>query len=198
MPHVTLIAKLKQALFSIEMSDKIEALNNRTSQLTALLDAKDSRINALEEKVLNQEISADSVEQYSRRANIHVCGIQEADGGGEDMDEKVLAVLNGKMGKSRKVTVWAVRGTATAHIALEPSRAFRERAAVAPTFVTSTTFVTAHQFCQFISTAFVNLTTFVNFCQLRAHQFCQQYQPLMSLQTRSLLLSTRPDHFCQP
>ena len=45
---------------------------------------------------------------------------------------------------------------------------------------------------------FVNLTTFVNFCQLRAHQFCQQYQPLMSLQTRSLLLSTRPDHFCQP
>ena len=33
---------------------------------------------------------------------------------------------------------------------------------VAPTFVTSTTFVTAHQFCQFISTAFVDLTTFVN------------------------------------
>ena len=30
---------------------------------------------------------------------------------------------------------------------------------VAPTFVTSTTFVTAHQFCQFISTAFVNITT---------------------------------------
>ena len=25
--------------------------------------------------------------------------------------------------------------------------------------------------------AFVNLTTFVNFCQLRGHQFCQQYQP---------------------
>ena len=47
-------------------------------------------------------------------------------------------------------------------------------ALVAPTFVTSTTFVTAHQFRQFISTAFVDLTTFVNFCQLRAHQFCQQ------------------------
>ena len=60
---------------------------------------------------------------------------------------------------------------------------------VAPTFVTSTTFVTAHHFCQFISTAFVNLTTFVNFCQLRTHQFCQHYQTLMSLQTRSLLLS---------
>ena len=44
----------------------------------------------------------------------------------------------------------------------------------------------------------VRLTTFVNFCQLRAHQFCQQYQPLMSLQMRSLLLSTRRDHFCQP
>ena len=47
-------------------------------------------------------------------------------------------------------------------------------ACVAPTFVTSTTFVTAHQFCQFISTAFVNFTTFVNFCHLRAHSFCQQ------------------------
>ena len=66
------------------------------------------------------------------------------------------------------------------------------QATVAPTFITSITFVTAHQFCQFIS------TVFVNFCQLRPHQFCQQYQPLMSLQTRSLLLSTRPDNFCQP
>ena len=49
-----------------------------------------------------------------------------------------------------------------------------------------------------VAPTFVTSTTFVNFCQLRAHQFCPQYQPLMSLQTRSLLLSTRPDHFCQP
>ena len=35
-------------------------------------------------------------------------------------------------------------------------------ATVAPTFVTSTTFVTTHQFCQFISTVFVNFTNFVN------------------------------------
>ena len=61
---------------------------------------------------------------------------------------------------------------------------------VAPTFVTSTTTVTAHQFCQNISTTCVNLTIFVNFCQLGGHQFYQQYQPLMSLQTRSLPLST--------
>ena len=60
---------------------------------------------------------------------------------------------------------------------------------VAPTFVTSTTFVTAHQFCEFISTAFINLTTFINFCQLRPHQFCQQYQPLMSYR--------RGHYFCQ-
>ena len=62
---------------------------------------------------------------------------------------------------------------------------------VLPTFVTSTTFVTARQFCQFISTAFVNLTTFVNFCQLRAHQFCQQYQPLVVCRYR------RGHYFCQ-
>ena len=66
------------------------------------------------------------------------------------------------------------------------------------TFVTSTTFVTAHQFCQFISTIFVYLTSCVNFSQLRGHQFCKIYQPLMSLQTRSQLLLARPDHFCQP
>ena len=75
------IAKLKQALFAKELSDKIEALNNRILQLTAQLDAKDSRIKSLEEKVLNQEINADSTEQYCRRANIHVSGIPEADGG---------------------------------------------------------------------------------------------------------------------
>ena len=92
------IDKLKQALFPKELSDKIEALNTRISKLTAQLDAKDSRIKALEEKVLNHEISADSAEQYSRRANLHVSGIPEADGGGEDTDEKVLAVLNGEMG----------------------------------------------------------------------------------------------------
>ena len=28
--------------------------------------------------------------------------------------------------------------------------------------------------------------------------FVKKYQPLMSLQTRTLLLLTRPDHFCQP
>ena len=58
---------------------------------------------------------------------------------------------------------------------------------VAPIFVTSTAFVTAIRLCQFISTTFVNLTTVVNFCQLRGRQFCQKYQTLMSLQTRSPL-----------
>ena len=57
----------------------------------------------------------------------------------------------------------------------------RPDASVAPTFVTSTTFVTAHQFCQFISTTFVNsgLTSFVSninhLCRYRrGHYFCQQ------------------------
>ena len=61
------------------------------------------------------------------------------------------------------------------------------RACIAPTFVTSTTFVTAHQFCQFIATVVVNLITFVNseltsfvnninhLCRYRrGHYFCQQ------------------------
>ena len=61
-------------------------------------------------------------------------------------------------------------------------------------------FVTTHQFCQFISTTFANLTTFVNLCQPRGDELCQENQPLMPLQTRSLglLLSTGHDQFCQP
>ena len=58
---------------------------------------------------------------------------------------------------------------------------------VSPSIVTSTTFVTAHQLCQFIATVFVNLITFVNseltsfvnninhLCRYRrGHYFCQQ------------------------
>ena len=59
-----------------------------------------------------------------------------------------------------------------------------------------TTFVTVHQFCQFISTAFVNLTTFVNseltsfvnninhLCRYRrSHYFCQQGPTTLNLST---------------
>ena len=49
----------------------------------------------------------------------------------------------------------------------------RSASSVEPTVVTSTTFVTAHQFCQF-NQPFCQPH---HFCQLRAHQFCQQYQP---------------------
>ena len=77
------IAKLKQALFAKELSDKIEALNNRILQLTAQVDAKDSCIKYLEEKVLNQEIKCRQRQTiFSARKHTCQCDIPEADGGG--------------------------------------------------------------------------------------------------------------------
>ena len=69
----------------------------------------------------------------------------------------------------------------------------RRKTAVGPTFITSTTFVTAHDFCQFKSSTFVSLTSFVNseltsfvtninhLCRYgRGHYFCQPVRPLLS------------------
>ncbi len=90
---------------------------------------------------------------------------------------------------------WARTHVVVNNMRLAPSGRGPPGTCVAPSFVTSPTFAIAHQFCQFISTTFVNLASFVKCCQLRGHQFCQTHQPLMALQTRSLPLSTRSDHF---
>ena len=60
---------------------------------------------------------------------------------------------------------------------------------VAPNFVTSATLSQLTSFV-FISTAFVNLITFVN---SELTSFFQQYQPFMSLQTTFVAA----DYFCQ-
>ena len=59
------------------------------------IDANDSKIKILEEKLSAVEEANDVLEQYSLCANLHVCGIAEVDGW---KDVKMLAVLNGKMG----------------------------------------------------------------------------------------------------
>ena len=48
------------------------------------------------------ESESDKVEQYSRRANIHFCGIPEG-GDAESTDEEVLSVMNNLMGMNPPV-----------------------------------------------------------------------------------------------
>ena len=91
-----LLSNLKKALFSNQLATKIDALTPKVSHLTSQLDKKVERIAELETKVQSLEDTNDTLEQYSRRPNIRISGIAEAVDG-EDTNEKVLAMINGKM-----------------------------------------------------------------------------------------------------
>ena len=91
-----LLSNLKKALFPNQLATKIDALTLQVSHLTSQLDKKVERIAELETKVQSLEDANDALEQYSRRPNIRISGIAETTDG-EDTDEKVLAVINGKM-----------------------------------------------------------------------------------------------------
>ena len=91
-----LLSNLKKALFSNQLATKIDSLTPKVSHLTSQLDKKVERIAELETKVQSLEDTNDTLEQYSRRPNIRISGIAEAVDG-EDTNEKVLAMINGKM-----------------------------------------------------------------------------------------------------
>ena len=91
-----LLSNLKKALFPNQLATKIDALTLQVSHLTSQLDKKVERIAELETNVQSLEDANDALEQYSRRPNIRISGIAETTDG-EDTDEKVLAVINGKM-----------------------------------------------------------------------------------------------------
>ena len=91
------IAKLRQSLFPKELATTIDQLNDRIRRLNEKLDLKDEHIKSLEDRIVTLEHENDNVEQYSRRANLRVCGIPEANAG-EDTDTIVLAVFNDKLG----------------------------------------------------------------------------------------------------
>ena len=95
--------KPRRVLYPRELSDKINSVNAHVHTLHAKLDEKEQIIRFLEEKVAALEASADSVDQYGRRANLHVRGIPEQADPGESTDELVLDVLNNKMGMTPPV-----------------------------------------------------------------------------------------------
>ena len=92
------LAKLRQVLFPTELSLKIDELNLQINRMATQLEAKDAVIENLKERVNTLESEMDSAEQYSRRPNLKVYGIPETRDGGEDTDEKILAVINGRIG----------------------------------------------------------------------------------------------------
>ena len=75
----------------------MKSLNDQIVRLHLQLATKDDTIKALEERVSKLEVDSDSVEQYSRRANLQIRGLTENDGG-EDTDQLVLTLFNDNMG----------------------------------------------------------------------------------------------------
>ena len=88
--------KLKQVLFPQALADKIDAMNIHITNLTTLLNNKDTRINELEQKVHTLESAIDCQEQYSRRQNLRINGIPET-GDTEDATTAVLNLVNTTM-----------------------------------------------------------------------------------------------------
>ena len=91
------VAKLQKCLFPRELTATIDNLSDRIRSLNAKLDSKDELIKSLETRIVTLESANDSIEQYTRRANLRVCGVPE-ENDGEDTDQKVLAVFNAKLG----------------------------------------------------------------------------------------------------
>ena len=93
------VANLQKCLFPRELTATIDNyfLSDRIRSLNAKLDSKDELIKSLETRIVTLESANDSIEQYTRRANLRVCGVPE-ENDGEDTDQKVLAVFNAKLG----------------------------------------------------------------------------------------------------
>ena len=88
---------LRKALYPQPLLDKLDAMNTRIEKLTAQLLTKDTVIAELQKNVCALEESADAVEQYTRRSNLVFHGFGEINGGNEDTDAKIIALVNDKM-----------------------------------------------------------------------------------------------------
>ena len=96
------LSKLKSILFPKDLKDMLDSLNGHIQTLNKQLSEKGERIKSLEMKVETLESESDKVEQYSRRANVHFCGIPE-ERDTENTDDKVLSIINNIMGMNPPV-----------------------------------------------------------------------------------------------
>ena len=79
------------------ISNKLNLLAEKITQMSACMEEKEKRIEQLETKVELLEIALDSHEQYSRRADTRINGIGD-EAKGETVEDKVLTVINDNMG----------------------------------------------------------------------------------------------------
>ena len=91
------LSALKKALFPVELSGRIDALNATLERLSRVVEEKDARITSLEREVRELANANDSLEQYTRRPNLRFEGVPEDDNG-EDTDAKVLDIANSLLG----------------------------------------------------------------------------------------------------
>ena len=72
------LSALKKALFPTELVGKIEELNNVIGRLSTKLSEKEDRVVVLENEVRVLADANDTLEQYTRRANLIIDGIPES------------------------------------------------------------------------------------------------------------------------
>ena len=92
----TILKKLRDALYPRELANKIDLTNAKLTKLSAQLAERDEHIAELDKKVSTLEFELDELQQYTRRPNLRIQGIEE-DFRGEDLERKVLAVINSHM-----------------------------------------------------------------------------------------------------
>lgn len=98
----TVIGKLRSALYPQVLADKIDTLTAKISNLHERLEKKDQYIETLEKRLAAVEANNDRLEQYSRRCNVRIQGIEEIDS--EDITAKVMAIVNDTMALTPPVT----------------------------------------------------------------------------------------------
>ena len=92
----TILKKLRDALYPRELANKNDLTNAKLTKLSAQLAERDEHIAELDKKVSTLEFELDELQQYTRRPNLRIQGIEE-DFRGEDLERKVLAVINSHM-----------------------------------------------------------------------------------------------------
>ena len=91
-----ILKKLRDALYPQVLSNKIDLTNAKLTQMSAQLAERDVHIAELEKKLSTLELELDELQQYSRRPNLRLQGIED-DARGEDLERKLLSVINGEM-----------------------------------------------------------------------------------------------------
>ena len=84
---------MKAMLYPQELENKIDNLTKKIDSLTKLDESKNLRLNDLEKRILTLEANADRQEQYSRRPNLRVQGLEEKREG-ENTDRIMIQLIN--------------------------------------------------------------------------------------------------------